>query len=108
MSIVRTVPLSASRAKLRTMAAFGIGCEVRLTWSVAPPDGLHTNPSEVTLTLVLPDGSRVYPTVINPSQDAYYVDYVPLISGKYWARWASVGTVNQAEETDFSCPRSQF
>ena len=83
--------------------AITVGSDARLSWAVTPASG-HTIASQVTLTILRPNGAKVSltsSTIVNPTTDSYYADYSTLESGEFIAYWRSSGAVNHAERVQF-------
>lgn len=69
--------------------AYALGSTVPLTIDIVDADGAATDASTVVLTVELPDGTTVEPTVTNPTTGRYQADYVPTTEGRYAVSWAS-------------------
>lgn len=70
-----------------------LGDLVPLTVTVRDAAGAATNASTVTLTIELPDGTTVSPTVTNPPvvTGVYAYDYLPVQVGRHVYRFVSTG-----------------
>lgn len=70
-----------------------IGDLVPLTVTVRDATGNPVNATTVTLTITLPDGTTVTPTVANPpsSTGVYLYDYPAVQAGHHSLRWTSTG-----------------
>lgn len=67
---------------------FDLGDTVRLTAECTNTDGTPTNATTATLTLTLPDGSTVSPSVPVPATAGQYVlDYPTTLAGRHSVRW---------------------
>ncbi|MEA5453299.1 hypothetical protein SPF06_01055 [Sinomonas sp. JGH33] len=85
--------------------ATDLGDVIRLTWSDYMPDGITlANATSVTLTITLPDGSAVSPTVTNPPAQTgvYLYDYQTTQSGRHTARWVATGGNPGAQSQSFN------
>lgn len=73
--------------------AYDLGDIVPLTVTVKDANGAATNATTVTLSITLPDGTIVTPTVTNPpaTTGVYLYDYAPAQAGRHIARWTSIG-----------------
>lgn len=73
--------------------AFDLGDLVPLTVTVKDAAGVATNASTVVLTVTLPDGTTVAPSVANPPAvtGVYVCDYATTVAGRHSARWVSTG-----------------
>jgi hypothetical protein len=72
---------------------FDIGDIVPLTVEIRDATGTLANAgSGVVLTLGLPDGTTLLPSVTNPSTGRYQVDYIPTLPGRHTTRWVASGT----------------
>lgn len=73
--------------------AFDLGDLVPLTVTVKDAAGVATNASTVVLTVTLPDGTTVAPSVANPPAvtGVYVCDYATTVAGRHSARWVSAG-----------------
>lgn len=80
--------------------AYDLGDLVPLSVTVRDAAGAPTNATTVTLTITLPDGTPVTPTVVNPpAQTGVYVyDYPTVQAGRHLYRWTS--TTPQAAYVD--------
>lgn len=65
-----------------------LGDTVPLKFTVLD-DGAPAVPATITLTIELPDGTTVTPTVASPDTGRYEADYVPAAAGRYAVRWTS-------------------
>lgn len=91
-----------------------IGSLVRLAaaWRVpATPQGTLTDPTTVTLTIRLPDGSQVVSayggataagTITKDATGLYHADYLPLTEGEHRWRWAGTGAAHAPDEGKFT------
>lgn len=72
---------------------FDLGATARLTAECRDPGGTLTNATTAVLTVTLPDGSTVTPTVANPpAQDGQYrADYTTVQAGRHTVRWVFTG-----------------
>lgn len=79
---------------------FDLGDTVPLAAEAVDPGGNPVNPTGATLTITLPDGTTVTPTVTNPptTTGQYSVDYVTEQPGRHAVRW--VFTVPNSAYTD--------
>lgn len=78
---------------------FAFGAAARLTTEVRS-SGTLTNPSTITLTILLPDGTSAGPfTPVNDGTGLYHYDYTPDQSGRHITRWVTTGPVGADEET---------
>jgi hypothetical protein len=73
-----------------------LGDVVPLTVEIRDAAGNLANAGAVDLTIVLPDGTTATPTASNPSVGRYQTDYVPLVPGRYVARWVATGLNSSA------------
>ncbi len=73
--------------------ALDLGDVVPLAVTVTDATGTATNASSVTLTITLPDGTTVTPSVANPPAvtGVYTCDYPTVQAGRHVARWTSSG-----------------
>lgn len=69
--------------------AFDLGDTIPLSVEVADSAGVLTDAAAVTLTLGLPDGTTITPTVTRSSTGCYEVLYVPALPGRHTVRWTS-------------------
>jgi uncharacterized phiE125 gp8 family phage protein len=77
---------------------FDLGDTVPLSVDVLDSDGAAAVAGSVALSVELPDGTTVTPTITNPTVGRYEVDYVPTVAGRYAVRWTS--TVPATAHTD--------
>lgn len=85
--------------------ATDLGDVIRLTYSDYMPDGATlANATSVTLTITLPDGSTVSPTVTNPPTvtGVYQYDYLTSQAGRHTVRWVATGTNPGAQSQSFN------
>lgn len=74
------------------MEYFVVGQVVRLTHSVYNDLGVLTNPSTITLTISLPDGTSSGPlTPTNTDTGLYRYDYTTVAAGPHLYRWDTTG-----------------
>lgn len=78
---------------------FDLGDVVPLTVQVRDAAGNLANATTVTLTIGLPDGTSISPSVTNPSTGTYQYDYPPTLVGRHTARWVATG-LNASAYTD--------
>lgn len=80
-------------------STWDIGDAIPLTWSLTV-GGVATN-GTVALTITLPDGTTVTPSVTNASTGNYTASYTATLNGPHSARWSSTGAVVAAETVTF-------
>lgn len=70
-----------------------LGDLIPLGIELTDEDGLPSNASTVVLTITLPDGSVLLPSIANPPAvtGSYSADYVPAQEGRYTVRWVTTG-----------------
>lgn len=78
--------------------AIDLGDLVPLTVTITDASSTPTNASSVVLTVTLPDGTTLTPSVTNPAAGVYACDYPTTVAGRHLARWVSTGP--QAAYTD--------
>lgn len=68
--------------------SFDLGSAVRLTATCTDPGGTPATAATALLTVTLPDGTTVIPTVPAPAETGQYVvDYVTTMAGQHAVRW---------------------
>src|SRR5687768_1844805 len=79
---------------------YDIGATVPLTVTVRNAAGAPTNPTTITLTITLPDGTTTSPAITNPPAvtGVFTYDYVTVQAGLHRVRWAT--TVPSTAYTD--------
>lgn len=88
---------------------YEIGDGVRLACTFTnATNGALVDPTTVTLSLRLPDGTTPTATPTKESTGKYYFDYTTAQPGVHWYRWAGVGSFASASEGAFAVSRSQF
>lgn len=70
---------------------YDVGDIVPLELAVTDANGAPANGGSVTLTVTLPDGTTVTPSVSNPSTGQYTVDYTATVEGRHAVRWVVTG-----------------
>lgn len=75
--------------------SFALGQPVPLSTSVYDASGLADDATTATLTITLPDGTTVTPSVTHPAVGSYRVDYTATQVGLHAVRWI-FGGVNAA------------
>lgn len=73
------------------MDTYTLGQPVPLTFQCYDTDGALVAPTTAVLTVTLPSGSTVTPTLDNPSTGVYQLDYVPSATGRHVAAFVSTG-----------------
>lgn len=81
-------------------ASFEVGDEIPLTWAIDVA-GTPTN-ATVVLTVTLPDGTSLTPTVSNPTTGNYAAKFTAATAGRYAYRWVATGAVVAAESGTFT------
>lgn len=82
------------------MSTIAFGAAIRLSTEVRVGGSL-INPSSITLTVMLPDGTTDGPfTPTNAGAGLFRYDYAPAQAGRHIARWVTSGPVG-ARETPF-------
>jgi uncharacterized phiE125 gp8 family phage protein len=72
---------------------YDVGDVVPLGITVTNADGVPSDATSVTLTIGLPDGTTVTPTVVHvASSGVYTVDYPTAMEGLHTVRWVATGT----------------
>lgn len=66
-----------------------------------PVSGVNVDPTTVTLTIQVPGGTHVTPTVVRVTTGEYKATYVPSVSGTFTQRWEGVGSYPQVSEAQF-------
>lgn len=79
--------------------AFDLGDVVPLTIDITDITGHLADAGAVVLTIGLPDGTSVTPSVLNPSTGRYQVDYPTTQAGPHSVRWVATGA-NASAHTD--------
>ncbi len=79
------------------MATLDLGDTTTLIFNTSI-GGVATNATSVVLTVTLPDGTAVTPTIINPPAQTgtYLWDFLTTQAGRHQVRWVATGVVNQA------------
>lgn len=86
---------------------YEIGDSVRLSVTFTDVvSGALVNPTAVSLTLRLPDGTNANTLLVNPSTGNYYADYLTAQPGVHAYRWAGTGAHAAASEGVFVVSRS--
>lgn len=85
----------------RGAVSYDIGDIVALGVIVTDSAGTQVDTTPVTLTITLPDGTTVTPTVANLSVGEYSVQYTPTQSGRHTYRWLAGGTYPGAHTGTF-------
>ncbi|WP_327230810.1 hypothetical protein [Streptomyces murinus] len=70
---------------------FDLGATVRLTGECRDPDGALTTAEAATVTVTLPDGTTVSPSVTETASGQYQADYVTTAAGRHTVRWVWTG-----------------
>lgn len=80
------------------MATLDIGDTTELLFTTTSPQGSPANPTNVVLTITLPDGTVVTPTITNPPAQtgSFLYDYVTTQAGRHQVHWLATGAVNEA------------
>lgn len=73
------------------MDTYLLGQPVPLTFQCYDTDGALVAPTTAGITVTLPSGSSVTPTLDNPATGVYQVDYVPIAVGRHVAAFVSTG-----------------
>jgi hypothetical protein len=73
-----------------------LGDPIPLAVEIRDAAGVLANAGAMTLTITLPDGTAVTPSVTNPSVGRYEYNYVPTLPGRYVARWVATGLNSSA------------
>lgn len=73
------------------MDTYVLGQVVPLTFECFGTDGALTAPATAVLTVTLPDGTAVTPTLDNPDPGVYLLDYTPVATGRHVAAFVSTG-----------------
>lgn len=81
--------------------SYDVGDIVPLGIIVTDSAGTQVDTTPVTLTITLPDGTTVTPTVANLSVGEYSVQYTTSQSGRHTYRWLAGGTYPGAHEGSF-------
>lgn len=79
--------------------AYDLADVVPLTITIRDSAGDAADGGTVTLTVELPDGTTVTPTVVHPGVGQYQVDYPPTMPGRHVAQWVCTGA-NASGYTD--------
>lgn len=80
--------------------SFDIGDVVTLDFTDTV-DGVLTDPTALTLTITLPDGTTVTPSTTHVSTGTYKATYVPTMNGLHSYTWQATGTAQSTERGSF-------
>jgi hypothetical protein len=64
---------------------------VPLRISIFDEDGAPADPTSITLTITLPDGTTVTPAPTHPETGVYLLDYLPTVVGLHSVAWVATG-----------------
>lgn len=84
---------------------YDIGDQVRLRATFAAADGIGTNPTEVTLKVLAPDGTSSTPTPVSVGSGAYSHLLTLTQAGRWRYRWTGTGAVIASEEGEIDVRR---
>lgn len=73
------------------MDTYVLGSVVPLTFECFGTDGALAAPTTAVLTITLPNGTTVTPTLDNPDVGVYVLDYTPAAVGRHVAVFVSTG-----------------
>jgi hypothetical protein len=92
---------------------YDIGDLVRLTGTFTDLDGTATDPSGITMSIKIPNGTvttltyGVDGSLYRSSTGIYYTDFAPTMEGLHYYRFAGTGAVTAAEEQNFYVRKRQ-
>lgn len=81
--------------------AVDLGDVYALTVETRDSGGVLANAGSVVLTIQLPDGTEITPSVSNPSAGRYQVDYLTVQSGLHLVHWDATGANASAYADSF-------
>lgn len=79
-------------ASATTVTTVDVGDVVALAIAVTDSAGVAANATTVVLTITLPDGTTVAPTVTNATTGSYTATYTPAQVGRHQVAWVATGT----------------
>lgn len=80
--------------------SFAVGQPVPVQVVVYDDTGVPADATTVVLTVTLPDGTTVTPSVSHPDTGVYQVDYVPTVHGLHTVQWTMTGINQSAPPVD--------
>lgn len=84
------------------MASYDVGDVVPLSVTVRDAAGAAADATAVVLTLTLPDGTTVTPTVAHPATGSYTATYPAASAGLHGVSWVATGTNASAYRDSFT------
>ena len=84
------------------MAVYDLGDVVALGITITDANGTPANATAVTVTITLPDGTSVTPSVTNSGTGLYDASYSPTLQGRHLVRWVATGTNASAYTDEFT------
>lgn len=81
------------------MTTYDLGDVASLAVAITDSAGAAANAGAVALTVTLPDGTTVTPTVTNAATGSYTASYTPTLPGRHGVRWVATGA-NASAFTD--------
>lgn len=72
------------------------------TWNTVDKNGAAADVTTAVLTVTLPDGSSVTPSVTHGATGTYTANYTPTQQGRHLVRWLGTGTNPQAYTDEFT------
>lgn len=77
-----------------------VGSAFQATFAVYDTDSVLTDPTEITLTITLPDQTTVTPTPVHDSMGTYHYDYTFAAEGLHKFSWLAIDPA--AQKTDYA------
>jgi len=84
------------------MAVYDLGDVVALGITITDANGAPANATTVVVTITLPDGTSVTPSVTNSGTGLYDASYSPTLQGRHLVRWVATGTNASAYTDEFT------